>query len=1088
MPMFGVREDRTAVVVVHGVGASKPEATAAGFAAAMVNTMRTRGAPAPMFEHYTFHLPLHGVKAPPGEAGALPAEDVLLRRQLDDYGGAAPNETMIVPAYAIRPGGERMPPIDVYGAWWGDIGSFGEGPLRGAVYLLRFVSRLFALGLTSVEAAADTTGTRFWYQAEWWYKSFSRLVFGVIPSVFLLNVLVVLAIAYRDISMTAAFRISLLVAPIMVVSAMLPTILRSGKSGPLDWFARPALYAIVVLFIIGLVDANRSFEPGMPLFRWISPAHTLAAIWLLTGIAVVYLSRGFVSIGTPAPRWPKSADPVPPADTLAARRTPRARFVDLTWLTTVSLVPPLLADADHGTQVAVGVTTALLITIATSPFHPLSLLRWLMSGQLRTQLRSHITGTWSRRAIVAAFALIVLGFIGIERFWIGYALLGALVIGSDVIAFYREHAFRQHALPGIGGALVIYLPGAAIWLWGQSLSAAEADAVRVPIMALAAAATLISATLLELSSRLDAWWSQPQESPAFAQTRAHTRSQRVRLWLSGNHALVIVAAFATYAAVTFARTAISPPSVVEVVESGKTTLLADPGRYSTYGEPVLKQSVVFALTELQNVLSQALVVAWGAALLIVFLALAVAILVTLRGVGRWGARRYLATTTWTSVVTTSGTIVSALLIQSLVIQFTGGEFADRWLNRKELADRVALYEELSRQDSVIAAEPTRSGVRDPTIAAVLHSARSELSALDSTAAVNQSWADNFWRRLETPALTGHMVPLMQTMKTLHEWAGVQLLALVVFVLLLAATTLWTLVPALRADTNPLAEPWGASVQLGRWATTGWEVTRAFVVLGFPALAIAPVFLALLFDPVHAAAHDLNTWLFAFLFGAGGIVAITQLGALITVLRPALALAADIEIYLRVAPFDRTPRARLLDRMLSLFSHLESSGYSRIVVVAHSQGTVIAADALRLRNRLRAQGEAPSPAVAARQPRISLITMGSPLQNLYATAFPYLYSWVQDSDADSDDGKVNAAQAGVDQWINLYKSGDYIGRYLWFSGTDDERFADNSAVIGQLSGDGKSFDTCIGYGGHTGYWSHPAVLDAVLAQTVVPARA
>jgi hypothetical protein len=106
-------------------------------------------------------------------------------------------------------------------------------------------------------------------------------------------------------------------------------------------------------------------------------------------------------------------------------------------------------------------------------------------------------------------------------------------------------------------------------------------------------------------------------------------------------------------------------------------------------------------------------------------------------------------------------------------------------------------------------------------------------------------------------------------------------------------------------------------------------------------------------------------------------------------------------------------------------------------------------------------------------------MGSPLQNLYASAFPYLFSWVQDTDADADDGSVNARRAGVDQWINLYKSGDYIGRYLWFSGTDEERFADNSANVGTLSGDGKSFDTCIGYGGHTGYWSHPAVLDAVL---------
>ena len=48
-----------------------------------------------------------------------------------------------------------LPAIDIYGAWWGDIGSFGEGPVRAALYVLRLVTRLFSLGLASIEAAAD---------------------------------------------------------------------------------------------------------------------------------------------------------------------------------------------------------------------------------------------------------------------------------------------------------------------------------------------------------------------------------------------------------------------------------------------------------------------------------------------------------------------------------------------------------------------------------------------------------------------------------------------------------------------------------------------------------------------------------------------------------------------------------------------------------------------------------------------------------------------------------------------------------------------------------------------------------------------
>ncbi|MEA3244830.1 MAG: hypothetical protein U9Q74_01610, partial [Gemmatimonadota bacterium] len=82
--------------------------------------------------------------------------------------------------------------------------------------------------------------------------------------------------------------------------------------------------------------------------------------------------------------------------------------------------------------------------------------------------------------------------------------------------------------------------------------------------------------------------------------------------------------------------------------------------------------------------------------------------------------------------------------------------------------------------------------------------------------------------------------------------------------------------------------------------------------------------------------------------------------------------------------------------------------------------------------------------------------------------------------------VNARSVGVAQWINLYRSGDYVGRYLWFSGSDEERFRDRAAEIGERAASGESFDACIGYGGHTGYWSDRAVLDAVLAQTRMPA--
>ncbi len=1027
-------------MIVHGVGAPEAGITSGGFAAAMVNTMRKRGAPAPMFERYTFHLPLNGVAAPPKEDGALPAEDVLLRRQLDDYAGAEPNETMVVPAFAIRPGGEKMPPIDVYGAWWGDIGSFGEGPIRSALYVLRFISRFFSLGLTSVEAAADTTGTRFWYQTEWWHKTFARLVFGVIPTVLLLNVLAVVAIAARGVSMDTALRVSLVVATIVVVAAMLPRILRSGNSGPMDWFARPGVYAIIVLLLIGFVDANREYWPGMPLYRWITPLHLLGVIWLLTGVAVVMLARNFVSIGEPAPRWPRTAEPVPPADALAARRTPRAKFVDLTWLTTVALAIPV-PFGDVGSQVSAAFSVTFFVTMFGAPFRLWSVFGWWRQRAARAQLREYLFGNWSRRAGVALAAIIVLAVLGRTTTWLLYATVATAVIVTDIVAFYRDRPFRQHALPGIGGALVIFGPALVL---GQL-----AELPGTPSSTVGAVAALLSLTLLELFSRLDAWWSQPQESPAFAQASTRGRMRRARLWATQNHAALIVGVAAIYAAWTFAATATTTPAVVEFTQGSTATLLSETADFVSHGEWVLKQSVVSAFGQLQVALTTVLTYAWGAALLIVFLALVVAMYVTVRGVGRWGERRYLATTSWTSVVTASGTLVSVLLVQSLVIQIAIGE----------VADRDTLPQQVSAAESP-AAVPA------------------------AVPAAGLSIRERFWKQVDSPALHAENEVVMRTLGLIHDWAGVQLLALVVFALILGGAAAWTLIPAIRTDTNPQAQPWGDPVQLGRWATTGWEVLRIIIAIGFPLLALAPIALAIFVPEIDETAHTVNAWLYTFMFGAGGVVALSQLGAIMTVLRPALALAADIEIYLRVAPYDRTPRARLLDRITSLLTHLETSGYERIVVVAHSQGTVVAADALRLRGRHNAQKAKAEGPPAKPAPRVSLITMGSPLQNLYASAFPYLYSWVQDTDADVDDGSVNAKRAGVAQWINLYKSGDYIGRHLWFSGTDAERYADQSATVGERSGKGISFDTCIGYGGHTGYWSHPAVLDAVLAQAAM----
>ena len=67
--------------------------------------------------------------------------------------------------------------------------------------------------------------------------------------------------------------------------------------------------------------------------------------------------------------------------------------------------------------------------------------------------------------------------------------------------------------------------------------------------------------------------------------------------------------------------------------------------------------------------------------------------------------------------------------------------------------------------------------------------------------------------------------------------------------------------------------------------------------------------------------------------------------------------------------------------------------------------------------------------------------------------------------------------GVKQWVNAYRSGDYIGRYLWRSPKDDSLWNkvdfDNSSL--SLSEDLAKMrrEFCIGAGGHTHYWDETA---------------
>ncbi len=236
-------------------------------------------------------------------------------------------------------------------------------------------------------------------------------------------------------------------------------------------------------------------------------------------------------------------------------------------------------------------------------------------------------------------------------------------------------------------------------------------------------------------------------------------------------------------------------------------------------------------------------------------------------------------------------------------------------------------------------------------------------------------------------------------------------------------------------------------------------------------------------------------------GAVGVLALRRgrLEALSRSVRPILDVVLDVDGYLREHPRARTPRARIAERYVSLLRYLcawrnpdaPDAPYSAIVILAHSQGTVISTDLLGFVRRERDPALDPIVQEARSSgggPTIPtyLFTMGSPLRQLYEQFFPHLYSWVarrpkawRRADLVAPAALAGAAPAEeklfpnpdpagmrVSRWVNAYRSGDYVGRYLWLRETAEDRFWPEAR---NWDPQGRRCDLCVGAGAHTHYW-------------------
>lgn len=324
-----------------------------------------------------------------------------------------------------------------------------------------------------------------------------------------------------------------------------------------------------------------------------------------------------------------------------------------------------------------------------------------------------------------------------------------------------------------------------------------------------------------------------------------------------------------------------------------------------------------------------------------------------------------------------------------------------------------------------------------------------------------------------------------------------------------AFAMWIVSPAplcegIKPNDRRIKAKWVGETLTDAYNKMRWvgELLRFMLLIGIPLEWFYLIYLQLsgMQPPAEELALHRNIIFYAgigvfiLIFGSKGPFSFLAIG-----FHSGLDIALDVANWLRFRPQENNPRATICRRYASILRHIaqwrdpvNNKGYDELVIVAHSQGTVITADLLRFLKReyasTKVQESDPSLAhffasEAERLP-ISLLTFGSPLRQLYNQRFPFQYHWAGSrTGLDTEVGKFRHGPApemlGVERWSNLYCSGDYVGRYLWYDHTDPHIWElDWSCDTKTASCYPNTREKCLGVGAHTKYWSgtFPAVAE------------